>query len=63
VSARETRAGTRKLVTVPFGFRKRLLRVAVPPGVLHGTLLRLPGQGRSGPGGAQGDLYLRVAVQ
>jgi membrane associated rhomboid family serine protease len=63
VSAWEAHTGARKLVTVPVGFRKRMLRVAVPPGVLHGTLLRLRGQGRSGPGGAQGDLYLRVAVE
>ena len=63
VSAREAQAGVRKLVTVPLGFRKRLLRVAVPPGVAPGTLLRLQGLGRTGPAGARGDLYLRVAIE
>jgi hypothetical protein len=62
VSAAEAHTGVHKLVSVPLGFRKRLLRVAVPPGVAPGTLLRLKGLGRSGPDGARGDLYLRVAV-
>jgi len=63
VSAREAYAGAHKIVNVPEGFRKRLLRVTVPPGVAHGTLLRLRGLGRTGAGGSRGDLYLRVAVE
>lgn len=63
VSAAEARFGAHKLVNVPLGFRKRLLRVTVPPGVGHGTLLRLGGLGRTGADGARGDLYLRVAVE
>ena len=39
------------------------VRVTVPPGVGHGTLLRLGGLGRTGTDGARGDLYLRVAVE
>jgi membrane associated rhomboid family serine protease len=63
VSAGEARTGARKLVNVPLGFRNRMLRVTVPPGVAHGTLLRLGGLGRTGLDGARGDLYLRVAVE
>ena len=49
-------------VLTRFGLPERLLRVAVPPGVAPGALLRLKGLGRTGPDGARGDLYLRVAV-
>jgi membrane associated rhomboid family serine protease len=63
VSAAEARTGARKLVAVPLGFRKRLLRVTVPPGVSHGTRLRLANLGRTGADGSKGDLYLRVAIE
>ncbi|MGE3878874.1 MAG: DnaJ C-terminal domain-containing protein [Planctomycetota bacterium] len=41
----------------------RTLEVALPPGTTQGTRIRLGGQGgRSRSGGANGDLYLRVAI-
>ena len=61
VSPGEARAGTRKLVNIPWGFQKRLLNVTVPPGVAHGTSLRLAGMGRQ-RGGQRGDLYLKVQI-
>jgi membrane associated rhomboid family serine protease len=63
VSAFEARAGAHKLVSVPHGFQKRLLRVHVPPGVREGTLLRLKGLGSLLPDGRRGDLLLRIAIQ
>lgn len=37
--------------------------VTIPPGVTEGSLIRLPGQGGSGSGGAEaGDLYLRIHI-
>jgi molecular chaperone DnaJ len=40
------------------------IRVQVPAGVEHGMLLRLAGQGESGPkGGAPGDLLVRIYVR
>jgi membrane associated rhomboid family serine protease len=63
VSTREASVGARKLVSVPRGFQKRLLRVLVPPGVGDGTLLRLRGLGNPLPDGRRGDLLLRVAIQ
>jgi hypothetical protein len=63
VSGHEARIGARKLVSVPGGFRKRLLRVLVPPGVRSGTLLRLGGMGNLLPDGQRGDLYLEVAIE
>jgi DnaJ-class molecular chaperone len=54
--------GTRKLVNIPRGFRKRLFRVSIPPGVRHGTTLRLSGMGRPIDDEKRGDLYLKVKI-
>jgi hypothetical protein len=62
VTPREARTGARKMVSIPTGFPKRLLRVMVPPGVTHGSLMRLPGLGRLTADGRRGDLFLRVAI-
>ncbi len=62
VTPREAREGRRKLVNVPWGVHRRLLRVQVPPGVRSGTVLRLAGLGRIGAGGA-GDLLLEVVIE
>jgi membrane associated rhomboid family serine protease len=62
VTSREARAGTRKLVNIPWGFQKRIFRVTVPPGVREGTTLRLAGMGRQIDGARRGNLYLRVEI-
>ena len=62
ISAHEARTGARKMVSVAGGSPKRLLRVAVPPGVADGSLLRLRGMGRPARAGGRGDLFLRVAI-
>jgi len=62
VSSQEARSGAGKMVSIPIGFQKRLLRVRVPPGVTEGSLLRLKGLGNLGPGGQRGDLFLRIAI-
>ena len=62
ISPREANFGTRKLVNIPYGFSKRLFRISVPPGVSHGTVLRLAGLGRQMDGGKKGDLYLKVLI-
>ena len=62
ISPREADFGTRKLVNIPRGFSKRLFRISVPPGVSHGTVLRLAGLGRQMDGGKKGDLYLKVLI-
>ena len=60
ITAFEALAGTSKYVTIPQGFRRRTLRVDVPPGIKEGNTLRLQGQGRTSPAGDKGDLYLQV---
>ena len=63
VTPYEARTGTRKLVNIPSGMRKRLFRVTIPPGVTAGTVLRLRGLGRSAQDGSRGDLMLKISMQ
>jgi membrane associated rhomboid family serine protease len=63
ISPYEALVGTRKLVTVPHGFQRRVFRVNVPPGMEAGKVLRLRGQGRSTGPGQRGDLMLKVVIQ
>lgn len=63
ISPREARTGTRKVVSLPVGRHGKLIRVSVPPGITHGTLLRLMHLGQSRVDGERGDLLLRVLVQ
>jgi len=62
ISPREAQFGTRKLVNIQSRLRKRLLRVTVPPGVNHGTILRLAGMGKLMDSVSKGDLYLKVLI-
>jgi len=63
VTAREARNGTRKLISIPQGLRKKTLRVTIPPGVQEGTRLRLKGLGQVDSEGNRGDLFLEVRVK
>jgi membrane associated rhomboid family serine protease len=63
ISPYEALVGTRKLVTVPHGFQRRVFRVNVPPGMEAGKVLRLRGQGRSIGPSQKGDLLLKVVIQ
>jgi membrane associated rhomboid family serine protease len=63
VTAREAAAGTYKLVNIPWGFHKRLFRVAVPAGIPDGYNLRLRGLGKQYTTGERGDLYLKVRIR
>jgi molecular chaperone DnaJ len=45
-------------------FLPHAIKVQIPPGVDHGMLLRLPGQGETAPGGGSaGDLLVRIYIQ
>jgi membrane associated rhomboid family serine protease len=59
----EAYLGAQKLVTVPWGFSKRLIKVTVPPGVSQGKVLKLQGLGRQLPDGMRGDLFLKIQVR
>ncbi len=63
VTSLEALTGTKKLVTIPWGFKRSVYRVVVPPGIRNGTLLRLKGMGKSIPGRPPGALFLRVDIK
>jgi membrane associated rhomboid family serine protease len=63
VSPKEAFLGTRKLISVKWGMRSRILRVTVPPRLREGTVLRLVGLGKVLPDGEKGDLHLKVLIK
>ncbi|NQT69833.1 MAG: rhomboid family intramembrane serine protease [Desulfobacteraceae bacterium] len=62
ITSFEALAGTSKLVNIPWGFKKRLIKVVVPPGVKEGSKLRLKSMGKITPEGHRGDLFLKVSI-
>jgi membrane associated rhomboid family serine protease len=62
ITPREAYYGTRKLITIPQGFKKRNLVVTIPPGVREGTRLRLKGFGPKDKDGNHGDLFLEIRI-
>ena len=63
VSSLEALTGTKKMVSIPWGFYKPLYKVTVPPGVKKGTRLRLAGMGRTIPDHQKGDLFLTIQIK
>ena len=63
ISSYEARVGTNKLVNIPWGFHKQLIRINVPPGTQEGSRLRLKGLGKNKADGGRGDLYLKVMLR
>ncbi len=63
ISPSEAKYGTRKLVNIPWGFKRRLLRVNVPSGITDGAVLRLRGMGKAMPYDVKGDMLLKVLVR
>ena len=62
ITPQEAKFGVNKLVNIPWGFQKRILRVTVPMGITHGTVLRLIGMGKSIDRTEKGNLYLKVEI-
>lgn len=58
----EAMEGTSKMVNIPWGFKKRLFRINIPPGVKDGNVLRLKGLGKEASDGRRGDLLLKMIV-
>ena len=58
----EARLGTRKILSIPFGSKKRFLKVTLPPGSRDGSLIRLTAAGRQLGDGTRQDIYLRIKV-
>ena len=63
ITEREALLGTRKLVNIAEGFKKRTFFLTIPVGLSEGQTLRLKGMGRRTEEGRRGDLYLKVQVK
>ncbi len=63
ITSLEALSGSKKMVTIPWGFYKPLYRVKIPPGVKQGTRLRLFRMGKSTANGMKGDMYLTVNIK
>ena len=63
ITPHEAATGTRKLINIPLGFKKRIFNVKVPAGIQHGAVLRLKGLGQRYGSQARGDLYLKVSIE
>jgi DnaJ-class molecular chaperone len=62
ITPEEARQGTKKRFRFARGAEMGEVVVTVPPGVRHGTQLRLRGKGLVGKTGIPGDLYLRIQL-
>ena len=62
ITPREAHHGTRKLISIPQGSKKRTLLVTIPPSVQEGTRLRLRGLGQVDGDGNRRDLFLEVQI-
>ena len=63
ISPFEARSGSRKLVNIPWGYQKRLIKVRVPAGIREGKILKLKSLGKLTPTGGRGDLLLKVKIK
>lgn len=59
----EAAAGTKKMITLAEGFRRRSLLVTIPPGATEDSRLRLRGVGRKLDNETRGDLYLQIQIK
>jgi curved DNA-binding protein CbpA len=62
ITREEARQGVKKQLRFARGAEMEEVVVTVPPGVRHGTQLRLRGKGLVGKTGVPGDLYLRIQL-
>jgi membrane associated rhomboid family serine protease len=63
ITRQEALLGAGKLINIPWGLQRRLFKVTIPPGIKHGTVLRLKGMGNEMFNGLKGDVYLKVMIQ
>jgi len=63
ITPTEAFQGSYKLVNIPWGFHKRMIRVTIPAGVTEGKKLKLKGLGKQMPDGRKGDLYLKLIIK
>jgi membrane associated rhomboid family serine protease len=62
INSREAFFGTRKVISISFGLKKRTFFLTIPPHISNGDKLRLQGLGHIREGNKRGDLYLKVNI-
>jgi hypothetical protein len=62
ITSKEAELGTRKVLSVSQGLKKRTIMATIPAGVKEGTSLRFQGLGKMDKEGNRGDLYLEVRI-
>jgi hypothetical protein len=63
ITPHEAILGAQKIVSVSLGFRKKLYKIVVPPGLVDGSMLRLKGLGLEMKNGLKGDLLLKMVIE
>jgi membrane associated rhomboid family serine protease len=63
ITTKEAELGTRKVLSVSQGLKKRTIMATLPAGVKEGTSLRFQGLGKMDKEGNRGDLYLEVRIR
>jgi membrane associated rhomboid family serine protease len=63
ITTKEAELGTRKVLSVSQGLKKRTIMATIPAGVKEGTSLRFQGLGKMDKEGNRGDLYLEVRIR
>jgi len=63
ITSKEAELGTRKVLSVSQGLKKRTIMATIAPGVKEGTNLRFQGLGKTDKEGNRGDLYLEVRIR
>ncbi|RPH49647.1 MAG: rhomboid family intramembrane serine protease [Desulfobacteraceae bacterium] len=63
ITSYEAILGVQKIVSVSMGFRKKLYKIVVPPGLSDGSVLRLKGLGQESKDGFKGDLLLKMVIK
>lgn len=63
ITPEEAKRGVKKHISLPFGFRKRVIRVVIPPGVTDGTTLRLSGIKSGNDDEGATDAFLKILVR
>lgn len=62
INSSEAFFGTRKLINIPVGFKKRTFLLTIPPNIKDGNKLRIRGLEHILKGNKRGDLYLKVNI-
>jgi DnaJ-class molecular chaperone len=63
ISSKEAELGTKKVLSVSQGLKKKTVMVTIPADVRDGTRLRLKGLGKADQDGNRGDLLLEVQIK